>query len=928
MRKSLFQAETIIQRVSVLLTRVSLGGLILIGSVLLAEMSMYEINHPHDRIIHGWTAESLIGEAIDRTGRTDVSPKITEALEALFELGGGSLYLPAGKYRLNRAIRVPPGVGLRGDFVIPGAHPVDPALNTIFCVYYGRGMAKDAKPLVLVDGSSLIDGIVFWYPEQRASTVVEYAPTIRHARNRGEWAINGATRNVFFVNAYTGIQFGINERATCIQLAKNIYGTPLSSGIEVWSDADIPRLLDIDFRPDYWAAAGLDNQPVDFRVLKDYLIENAVGIYYRRSDGSALANIKIRGYNIGMKLADGHYVGKHFINNEGHYINFDIRECRYAVWLQNTKNHGTQFYGSTLSGTHSGLYIENPVRRSQNAMFMKTLIEGGVAAITQEWAAEPNDLFTLKFSACEFGGTVNWTGGNLMIANSKFYGSQKHLHVGPKVNSVVVADSQFSRRAQIENLAGDKLQFGGEQFGYVRPPDYSYDTDKINDYRPSQNETLYVSPIDDSHDDSPRIQAAIDQISQVGGGYVVVMPGHYTLRSAIEVKANVELRGSLQSWQHSKFFSHFSTEGTPKGPILFVEHAQGNPDLATFVLKENAGIDGLLFHYPGQRYDEASGEVLEEYGWLIRMAGENSYVKHVTASNPWRFIDSETVPSNNIYIGYCNGAPLDTGVLVGESENAFLDNVHFNSWYWNTVYYDNKPSKFDEETKYKAALDNWMKANTNAFVFAGSKNLEVYGSFIFCAKQAFTLMPGKRSGVGPSGILANSGCDWSKFGLYMYANNDLTFLNTHFITVTHFDDDPSVSSIYVAEGCNDSIAMFNTSTWGSGHRLLSLHGTADSYLAMYNVSYQQYYDQDNIVNAGKVALINLNRNIPKRDLSMSLGDQAYIAMRSNVLGSALRFSAKNPVKEVDGFFLAPEFRRKNPNGVAKSFTYEMGQGAR
>jgi len=180
-----------------------------------------------------------------------------------------------------------------------------------------------------------------------------------------------------------------------------------------------------------------------------------------------------------------------------------------------------------------------------------------------------------------------------------------------------------------------------------------------------------------------------------------------------------------------------------------------------------------------------------------------------------------------------------------------------------------------------------MKANSDAFIFAGSNNVDVYGSFAFCAGKGFTLLPGKNSGKGPSGIIINSGCDWSKFGLYMHANNGLKFANMHFINVGQNDPDLTISSIYVAEGCKDEISLYNLSTWGSSHRALAMFGTSSSQVNIYNFSYQLYFSQVNDISNGKVQLINAIRNVPNKSTTLNMGPEANFMMRVSIFPAEL-----------------------------------------
>lgn len=855
----------------------------------LGKPSTITIDHPHDRVIHGYNAANIAGTELDNTGRKDVSLLLNRILETIFEQGGGTLYLPAGRYRLNQPVFVPAGTALRGDFVVPGRHPVDVSKNTVICAYYGRGMDEQADPLLLLDGSSLIDGLVIWYPEQKAEQIVPYAPTIRHFVRHAQWAINTSSRNIFLVNAYTGVQIGKRNGGTCIQLVKNLYGTPLGDGVEVWEDADIPRIVGLVFDPDYWPAAKLGERPVNKKRLQDHLIRKASGITYHRCDGSELANITIRGYHKGLKLANGHTIGnnnRRWLDNEGHYLNFKITGCQYAVWIQNIKNHGTQFYNCLLEGTVAAVYVENPTHGQECAMFMGCELRGGKAAVMQSWEDKKNSRFSLMFTACKFKSPILWTGGNLVVTDCLFDFRGSHISLGPEIGHAVITDSKFKGSPRIDNQAGNRVKMGeSEKNARIHPPKYVYDENRISTYKPPKSTTAWVSTGNGRDSDVDRIQAEINRISAAGGGYVVLAPGIYTLDQPLTIKANVELRGPVQAWQHSKFISFYTVKGTPKGAVIYVEHGRDAVDDATIILEENAGMDGLFFHYPGQEYSTDTREVLHKFAWLIRMKGDRSYVKHVTASNPWRFIDLCTHRPKDAYVGYCNGAPLDQGIRVGETQNTMIDNVHFNSWYWNVVYFPNKPSEISKKTRYKEQLDNWMKANTKGFLFAGSRNVNVYGSFIFCSQRGFTLLPGETSGKGPSGIIINSGHDWSKFGLYMHANNGLSLVNIHFIVVKKYDPDPNLSSIFIAENCSDRVDLYNVSTWGSCPRAFSMRGTPESGCTVHNLSYQLYPAQDNIIAGGTAEVVSAIRNIHKLPTSVDLGPEARFNLHAGIFYS-------------------------------------------
>ncbi len=110
---------------------------------------------------------------IDTTGETDATVKIQQYLTELGNLGGGTLFLVPGRYRINGTLAVPTGVELRGaaDFA-----SIPKAVNTMFFVYTpveaGKNEYTSTATVTLAENSG-IRGIIFNYPEQHST----YRPT-------------------------------------------------------------------------------------------------------------------------------------------------------------------------------------------------------------------------------------------------------------------------------------------------------------------------------------------------------------------------------------------------------------------------------------------------------------------------------------------------------------------------------------------------------------------------------------------------------------------------------------------------------------------------------------------------------------------------------------------------------------------------------
>ena len=72
---------------------------------------------PRDAIVFSISAAE---RGADLTGREDATEILQRALDELKSKGGGTLFLPAGRYRLEKSLRIHGGDALRGDWAKPG----------------------------------------------------------------------------------------------------------------------------------------------------------------------------------------------------------------------------------------------------------------------------------------------------------------------------------------------------------------------------------------------------------------------------------------------------------------------------------------------------------------------------------------------------------------------------------------------------------------------------------------------------------------------------------------------------------------------------------------------------------------------------------------------------------------------------------------
>ena len=87
----------------------------------------------------------------------DVSAKLQTALNAVKAAGGGTLYLPAGRYLVNKPIQVPSGVELRGTWDVQ--HYTQSGGTGVFTTYSGGSAGEKGPSLIQLEAGAGIRGL-------------------------------------------------------------------------------------------------------------------------------------------------------------------------------------------------------------------------------------------------------------------------------------------------------------------------------------------------------------------------------------------------------------------------------------------------------------------------------------------------------------------------------------------------------------------------------------------------------------------------------------------------------------------------------------------------------------------------------------------------------------------------------------------------
>ena len=204
-------------------------------------------------------------------GKTDDTAAVQKALDALAK-AGGTCFLPAGRYRIDETLTVPPGVELRG--IWDGcARPAHNTAGTLLLAYRDRGK-PDASPLITLGAKSGLRGIGVLHPEQNDPRRVATYPWVVRARGEACYVVS-----VCLMNPYRGIDIAGDRH-----LVSNLYMTPLGTGLRIGKSKG-GIVEDYHAHPQFWG----------LRVVADYDLPNhaeSIGCMSRHGTCMVLADCR------------------------------------------------------------------------------------------------------------------------------------------------------------------------------------------------------------------------------------------------------------------------------------------------------------------------------------------------------------------------------------------------------------------------------------------------------------------------------------------------------------------------------------------------------------------------------------------------------------------------------------------------------------
>ena len=326
---------------------------------------------------------------IDKTGTSDCSSLLQQAMNNLALAGGGTIYLPAGKYRLNSHIMIPNRVTLVGEFYGPDASDY----GTVFLCYksHDASSAFYEDSQIHIGSNAGINGITFYYPNQNINSVTEYGYTLSVYQNA---ACNMA--NLFFINSYNGITINDpNGGGGELCNIENVYGTFLKNGIVGYCQTDVGYWTNINISPSYYENA-----------LSSYRCSNATALYkYTRSNLTAFTLGDLDDYGLQHINVDNAEIGIYFpaectrpVQNYWGFLNdVNLTDCLTGVICRGTYSQGAAVFthsslGDIVNTARFGMIKLSKSRWDRILGEGKTLIEIG----SEDYEAAPavDDSYT------------------------------------------------------------------------------------------------------------------------------------------------------------------------------------------------------------------------------------------------------------------------------------------------------------------------------------------------------------------------------------------------------------------------------------------------------------------------------------------------------------------------------------------------------
>ena len=570
----------------------------------------------------------------DPTGESDSTDAIRSVLDICSDNGGGTVFLPRGRYVVSSQIRIPSFVYLVGDWNDPDKEGFNGEYGTIIEARVQPAETEQRSDILAdrediyanfpsmfqVGGSAGLIGVTIWYPEQDIDSVTPYPFAVEIPSFAGAGGhINhhaSTIKNVTFLNCYKGIIAGAsasvfsgNYGAAFEQChIENIRGTFLYQGFQMYIASDVGVVKNVKISNDYWKSCTLG--AVDDDKIDEYTMKYTTGMLLGDLEWLFFNEISIRDVCMGVRIFDG--IRRFFTNTIyfiGQFYHLDVRNTRTALRVDNMMPN----FGITVAESY---------------------LEGSVYSINER------DTTT---------------------------------SVVKLVNTTLVGDTY-----------GDSIVQSGAEDKYIERKEAGELPLSIMPTIPEPLHTVYDVTNESygadktgASDASAAIQKALDD-AHVGGGGIVYLPaGYYLLEAPLTVYADTELRGAAAAATRDQI-------GMSKGTVLCSNYGYSpdrsialNKDALITLMGDRSGMRGIRIIYHENCPDPRAEVKYRLHSYVVRIIGKDAYLAQDSIVGvPFGV---EIIDTSGVTVTEVSMACYETGFHIVNSENVHLDEINQNA---------------------------------------------------------------------------------------------------------------------------------------------------------------------------------------------------------------------------------------------------------
>jgi hypothetical protein len=289
---------------------------------------------------------NVVDYSADPNGVNDSTIAIQRAIDDCYQIGGGTVWLPAGSYKVSSTLYVRAFVTLRGDRLDP-----DSGSGSYGTVIRAELASGETGPVLFeISGSAAVMGVTTFYPNQNATNPVPYNFTFFIPGTSSEGYMASSVINVTMLNSYKGI--GTNfDNAHELTTIQNVKGTLLKVGVEAYNNADVGIWEHIYFKNQYWANAGSAYNAPDLATLNAWTRANGTAFKLGDLEWDQFFDIACSDYDIGIHIVHGARV-----QFAGQFLWADLRNTNIAVKVDHLDPRwGMSFLRSNLEGSTASI---------------------------------------------------------------------------------------------------------------------------------------------------------------------------------------------------------------------------------------------------------------------------------------------------------------------------------------------------------------------------------------------------------------------------------------------------------------------------------------------------------------------------------------------------------------------------------------------